>query len=325
MRGAPPILLMLTAVLAATDNQVVHAQPQAPRCAPIAVYADASLTPAWQAAVLKLRDEVAALPPGECTANRLWVTAADGAVLLLGEGADGRTAQRSVPDPSQLSAIALGLLASIPSEPPATAPFAPAPAPNSTERAATPAAAVPPPHPTEPAPAEPSFFAISIAGGARLAEPTHVVMADLELRADAPIGRWIVLAAARFAPFGVRVEGAIAHYAYDELALGAGIGRRFSFGEDVVDLSTMPTIVIADEEALLTGAGGADPDSLAYLRWNVCARWLFAHASSWRLGTALEVDVAPTALDEPIVVAPLIPPIPTWSVAVHFVASGELQ
>jgi hypothetical protein len=82
--------------------------------------------------------------------------------------------------------------------------------------------------------------------------------------------------------------------------------------------------VIADEEASLTGAG-ADPDSLAYLRWGVAARWLFDREGGWRLGSVLDADIAPAALDHPIIEAPLLPPIPTWTVALHFVASGELQ
>jgi hypothetical protein len=270
---------------------------------------------------------VAALPPAECSANRLRIVLMEGAVLLRAESSDGRVAERAVQDPSQLSAVALGLVASIPPEPapPVLPPAPPALVTTEPERAPPPVVAdASPSVASAPAPPEANILAIGVGGGARLAEPTHVLVADFELRADFPVGRWILLAAARFAPFSVRVEGEVSHYAYDELALGAGVGRRFSFGPDVVDLSTMPTVVVADEEALLTGAGG-DPDSLAYLRWQLCARWLFARAGSWRLGTALDIDVAPTALDKPIVVAPLLPPIPTWTIGVHFAASGELQ
>src|SRR5690349_17103034 len=104
MRGVLQVLALST-MLGVLKPLIVTAQPSASTCAPIAVYADAVLGRTWQTAAAELRDEIAKLPPGECNASRLWISAAGPSVVLRVEGAGGRAAEREVRDPAQPSAI----------------------------------------------------------------------------------------------------------------------------------------------------------------------------------------------------------------------------
>jgi hypothetical protein len=305
------------------------AHAEAPRCEAIVVIHDEGFTAPWRDAVAALRAQLSLLAPQECVALTLEIRRHPEGARLRASTADGAIAERVVRAPSSLVPFALGLVASIPHEeppPPATKEPAAPPAVTSSQPPSPAPAPAPPPPPPLTVEAPRLRVSLGAALGARVGEPTGVVMGDAEVRGDLVREGWLVVASVRYAPFGARVIGkGIQAYAYDELALGIGGGRRFEIGATSLDLAIVPTIVLVDEEGDVRDVSGDSASgSHSYLRVDTSLRWLFARAGSWRFGVTLDVDFAPYAIATPPSVEPLLPPIPSWTFGMRLGAVREL-
>lgn len=304
----------------------------APRCDSIAVDHDDGFSPAWREAIVTLRAQLSTLAPQECAPLSLEVRRDPGGARLRARASDGRMAERIVREPSSLVAFALGLLASIPRE--ESAAISPAPASASASASTR---ARPPLEPEERPPratpppvlgGDAARVQVALGGaiGARVGEPTGVVMADAEVRGDLVLHGWLVVASVRYAPVGARVIGkSIGAYAYDELAVGIGAGRRLELGATTLDLALVPTIVLVDEEGEVRDVtGDAASGSHSYVRLDASLRWLFARAGTWRFGVTADADVAPSAVATPPRVEPLLPAIPSWSFGLRLGATSDV-
>jgi hypothetical protein len=145
-------------------------------------------------------------------------------------------------------------------------------------------------------------------------------MADLEARADVVAHGWLVLAAVRYAPLGTRVGAdAVPGYAYDEIALSVGFGRRVPLGNAALDITLAAEAVIMTEEGDVPadGVGGTD----AQVRVDGAARLVVPLGSRWRPSVTLDTEFAPPA---PIHVDARLPPLPTWTMGLRAGAVGDL-
>ncbi len=282
---------------------------------------------AWRAALDELRAEIAKLSASQCRPVSFSLLRARGKLVLRATAPDGRVAEREVRDASSLPAIALGLLASIPPEsiPPAPTP-APAPATTTVDPTDAPPRDVAPRARAGTVERPPIQLSLGAAAGARVGEPTGVVMGDLEARADLYARGWLVVASARFAVVGARPGGArIEGYGYNEYAFGLGLGRRIDLGATALDIVLMPTLVVMDEEGGPSGvAGDTASGGDNQLRFGSSARWTFARTNRWGWGVTLDGDFAPSAARKPTRLDVPLPPLPSWTFGLRLGAAGDV-
>lgn len=310
------------AALASARAQALAADADA-RCSAVTLRSG-DLDGAWRAAVEETRAQIAQLSSSECPTVALSLVQRHGAVVLRAAAPDGRVAEREVRAPSALAAIALGLLAAIPAEPVAAVSAAPPPAPRPPDPSDLPPrdASPPPGHVADPT----VQLAVGAAAGARIGEPTRVLMGDLEARADLVAAGWIVVASARFVVVGARPSSApIAGYSYNEYAFGLGFGRRLAIASTTLDVAILPTLVLMDEEG---GPSGVPGDTASggdsYLRLGATARWNFARAGRWRYGLTLDGDFAPSDVRAARRFDVPLPPLPTWTTGLRLGAAGDV-
>lgn len=316
-------LMMIPLRAAATEP------PEA--CAAVRVVESGALAPAWRSAVASLRAEVRRLRPAECVEITLVVRPEKDGALLTASAIDGRRGERAIGRPASLVSVALGLIASVPAEESATAAASStAPSPTQATQAgdAPSPAELPPPDPPAPparteAKAPPSVhLEAALAAGGRFGFPTRIAMADLEARADAVAGAWLVIATARFAPFGARLSGrAIPGFAYDEVVLGVGFGRRWVAGDAALDVTLSPELAVMTEEGDLPtdGTGGTD----AAARLAAAARLHLPFAQRFKPTLSVDAELVPSTRAALRVDAAL-PPLPTWTLGLRAGAVGEL-
>jgi hypothetical protein len=195
----------------------------------------APLEPAWSSAVRAAERELG----GDCGKATLTVVPEHARVVVEIATADGRHGERVVERPRELVSTTLGLLASIPDEPPAEEAHeleaaeteaAPAPKPEPEPRAA----AAAPVDRGAPAPsAAPDdidrFASLGLTFGTRYGMPTRVLSTDIDLRGDVRVNQWIVSLSGRASPSGAHLGG---HddWEYTELSVGMAGGRAFHLG-----------------------------------------------------------------------------------------------
>ena len=236
---------------------------------------------------------------------------------LIASTLDGRQAERRIARSASLVPIALGLISSVPPEREASPPETP------PEEVPPSAAELPPPEPVvsrAPVPLPPPRVQVEIgvAAGVRMGFPTRVAMADLEARAAVVAGGWLVVASARFAPFGVRAG--ISGYSYDEVALGLGFGRRVDLGAAALDVTFSPELVVMTEEgdAPADGVGGTESEA----RLDVAGLLRLPWGTGWKPTLALDAELAP--LSHALRADPALPALPTWTLGLRVGAAGNL-
>lgn len=332
------------------------ARAEASRCTAARLVAR-DAPPSFVADVRALEAQLAALAPEECRRVTVRVEpAAKGATLVL-EAADGRRAERFVSRPSALVAVALGVIASIPAEASADV-AAPPSTPESAGASAAPLAppsespAAPPAPPLARAPgddldlppstpstagerasivaghgprgirARPSPASFALASGARAGFPTGAWMLDVEARGRLLVGDTLVLVSARVAPVGATSDIPLDDDSYNEVALGAGLGRRIAAGDTAFEASLMPTVTLVsmESDAIVDGERGG---RRAQLRVNGSLAWASARAGALRFVALLDGEVAPYSLAHAVRVDPALPPIPAWTLGARIGASVE--
>jgi hypothetical protein len=317
----------LIALTAMVVLGVVTEAGAAASCADVRVDMQYDLGDEWVAAVGELHHELARLAQNDCERVKLSIHRQHGVVRIAAVGADGRRAERTVGQPSALVPTALGLILSIPSElagdthiPPAD-PLRPSPLP---DRAPDPAVVRQPLSAISPRP----FSAwLGIELGGRLGQPTSVVMADLEGRADLLVNHWLLLAWFRYAPVGIIQGMRVDADAYHEIAVGLGVGRSVDVGRVSFDFALTPTLVAAKME----GDGGPaekDTDDVrqsdVQLRIGASVRLMLPIEKSWRLTFTTDGEVAPTDVSGPVRLDPRLPPFPSWTAGLRVGAIGSL-
>jgi hypothetical protein len=290
----------------------------APRCDGVAIDGAPDLLPDWALAVRQARNWMP--PPASCPAFAIRVEAlAHGTVRVVVTSADGRRAERSVGHPADLAPTVLGLVTSIPPEPDVSPPEA---------GEASRAAPVSPAETPEPRPRRvsvgraPTEVWLSGAVGARLGEPTHAEMLDLEARADVTIRQWLLLVSFRYAR-GLKSGADADDQSYEETAIGVGAGRHETLGTTTLDVALVPslaTMSFDDESGSYDARGGTRSE----LRVGVSLRWSVALGPSWRLGITADTDVAPQGLVRSVRLDPDGAPLPAWTGGLRVSAAGAL-
>jgi hypothetical protein len=311
------VFFAATVVLSAVSSEAGGAGA----CADVRVEMQRDLGQEWSDAVRELRDELSRLARGDCERVALAVRRERGSVRIVAFGADGRRAERALDRPSALVPTALGLILSIPPEPPSDAHvFSAEPSRQTPVRDRT---------PTAPSPAiSPHASAwLGVGVGVRLGQPASVVMADVEGRADLVLNRWLLLASFRYAPVGIIRGLRLDVDTYHEIAVGLGVGRRIDVGRVPFDFALAPTLVAAKMEGD-TKPGDNDADDVrqsdVQLRIDASVRCLLPIAKSWRLTLTTDAEVAPADLGAPVRLDPRLPPFPSWTAGLRLGATGEL-
>ncbi len=315
-RGGLGIRLCMAALITSAAP-VARAAPSRAPCSAVRVVQSGDLGPGWREAVAALRAEVASLGPSECAEVTFVVQGDKDGVLLTASTLDGRRGQRAVTRPSSLVFVALGLMASIPPE----ESVEPPPAAESPSAAELPPPDAPAPPARTAAPPAPTVrLEAALAAGARFGFPTRVGMAELEARADVVAGSWLVVASARFAPFGASLGRTIPGYAYDEIVLGLGFGRRWVAGAAALDVTVSPELAVMTEEGDLPadGAGGTESEA----RVAAAVRLHLPLGDGWKPSVTVDAELAPLA--HALRVEAALPPLPTWTLGVRAGAVGDL-
>ena len=301
-------------------------------CRSVTLVERVGLSDAFRQAAHALRTELVALPHEDCVEVTLVLEAAGARARLVAITREGQHTERDIGEPSALRALALGLIAVA----------TPEPSPSmSDEDPLRPSAADQPPH--DPAPGvasevgmarppakqpardKPVHFVLGVETGVRLAEPSRVVMGEVNAHAEVAARNWLVGLSVRYAPFGVRAGGKrIPGFEYTELAVGPDFGRRIGVGPFALDLLLSPSVVVTSE-----GSAVADPDNdvdatNVDVRLSTAARLMLPFAGTWRPCLTLDADVAPFSIGAPTSVDPILPPLPTWSLGLRLGAAGDL-
>jgi len=285
-RKSTRIAVLFVAGAAASPGAVAWAYPAVP-CHVVESLDRAALSTTWRAAVDAFEREVAVASPGVCHGVELTLTKDPGGVRVSARALDGREASRLVADPVGLSAVAFGLLASAPGEPAPvfTSPFDPLEVPPPSEPA--------PPRALAPTGFDlPGRVSVSASVGARVALPTNVLMADLEIRVDVLIHDWLITAGWRAAPVTLFTRGAYDDDAYDETAFSLGVGRELRAGRSAFGLTAGPslTYIWMDNDVLNVSV------ERAQLRLAGVGRWSYSVSPGFRLNTTLDAEVAPSGI-----------------------------
>lgn len=288
----------------------------ATRCEGIAIEGAPDLPPDWAAAVREAREQLPVA--GDCASFvlRVDIKNAEGARVVV-TVPDGRRAERTVHRPADLPPTILGLVASIPQEPEAVTlhelrPAAPAPT----------VPIIPSTPPQRPESRNAVKVWLGVAVGARLGEPTHAEMLDLEARADVFVNRWLLFLSFRYAP-GLASGADQDDQSYEETAIGVGAGRHETLGKTAIDFAVLPSLATMsfDDES---GSYDAHGGTRAELRLGVSLRWSIPLGPSWRLGVTADTDVAPQSLHRAVRLDPDGAPLPAWTGGLRVGAAGAL-
>jgi hypothetical protein len=293
-------------------------------CAGVRVEMQPDLGEGWEAAVRQLHEELARLGPGDCELVTLSVRREGGVVRLVALGADGRRAERVLEHPSALVPTALGLVLSIPAEPPGALLGVPSGASSNS--------AVGSDRDAEASPLATTSHAVSAwlgAGvGGRVGQPTSLVMVDVEGRADLVLNHWLLLASFRYAPVGIVRGLRLDIDTYHEIAVSLGAGRSINVGRVLFDFALTPTLVAAKMESDTRPDEDKDADDVrqsdVQLRIGASVRCLLPIGKSWRLTFSSDAEIAPADVAAPTHLDPRLPPFPSWTAGLRVGAMGEL-
>jgi hypothetical protein len=314
-----------TTSLAVVAGSIRGARAQEP-CARLVV-ASSELPAGWAEVVGHLKQALAELPSTACLPLTLVVERADSAVRLTAETEDGRRAVRSVPQPSLLVPIALGLVVSVSpdAEEGATEPSHP--------NAATspPAAGVTPPTASSSRTEPPPPVAIDVASrrvavwlgitvGARIGVPSTVSMVEVGARADLRVEPLLLFVSFRNVPVGFVLGQGFDGDAYHESSIAFGVGRSVPLGPYVLDISVAPSLVTMRLSKDAPVHARADD---AEFRVGVSARLNISLSPSWRFTVAADTDVIPDFLRSEDRIDPL-PAFPSWTSGLSVGISGAV-
>jgi hypothetical protein len=297
------------------------------------VVAPTDLPAEWADAVANLRRQIALLSAADCQSMTLLLEPREAGMRMVATTSDGRRTERIVTDPDGLVAVGIGLLMTIPVVPSATPPVP------------VPSAAPPGPSGLQPptvvlhtaqdsAPRTIALWA-GISAGIRLTAPTSLSVVDVEARTDIFFDRWLMMITLRSAVVSCLGEQGVDCDVYNDVSMGAGIGRRFQTSGPDVDLAFEPSVVVMHME--YDGVAGAEGQTVAdtevALRLDGSARLAVPVDRHWVLTLTLDLGIAPSMLASPTRLelppgasagAMPPPPFPAWSGGMRLGLSGAL-
>lgn len=284
-------------------------------CARVRVASSGDLGARWHDAIRGLEDEVVKLAEEECADATVSVLSEKSGVRLEVTAGDGRQARRAVAVPSELSAVALGLLASIPKERPPEEP--PVTETRSADASYDPDADLVVKRPLAPAaPHGPATVGVSFGG--RVGLPTGVIAPELEIRGDIRLSNWVLTLAGRGAPGGVMPsDDAPPGYEYTEYGFALLGGRRFSIADGTLTLSAGPAVAVVSQET----NDGAKTHRDVWIE--SVARYELPFGERWHPTVSLELEVAPRRFAEPDNLESL-PDFPVWGGALRLGVAGDV-
>jgi hypothetical protein len=321
---ATPVLLVLLLALKPTDGRAEDRV-----CDLVKVEVSPALRSEWLEGAEELRSTLARdLKGPACIPVALRVEPSSSGAVVRARTADGRETVRPLANPQALVPVVFGLLASAPAEVPAT------PFPAESQNAAS-ATHPPPSANVEEDPLDvPEFpvqravkstsapavhVAIGLSTGVRAGVPTDVIMWDSELRVDVALHDWLIFALMRYAPLGAISGVAADTDAYEELGLGFGAGRRWSWGRQVLDITASPSAVFVNEEVdSPTEVSG----EVAQLRIAGAARYGYEIGSGWRFTVTLDTEIAPSSVIKERRADRALAPVPMWTAGLRLGASA---
>jgi hypothetical protein len=282
----------------------------------------------WRGAVLALRAAVTTL--ADCPEVALAWSVPEGragTLTLRATGRGGLSTERTVADPDALVPSALGLLATAPPEASPVVDAGPSapPAPPPASPRPPPLAAAPPQGDVSSGVIDRAAIGATIALqlGPRIAGPTPFWMTDVELRGDLRVRSWLVMVSVRYAPLGAS-PGHLAFDddAYNEMALGIGVGRRFTVGRSALDLALMSSLVAInmEKDAPVDNIGA----SASQGRVSISARWSAAIGARTAIVLTTDAEVAPGALGGAVTVREGMPAPPAWTFGLRVGAASDV-
>ncbi len=280
------------------------------------------LSPAWREAADRLRSELAAGDAPCVSATLLVENATDGAARLSATTPDGRHTERVLTKVSALVPTALGIVASLPPDPPIAAPVTKSPrtnfarVPEQTTAAEVGKADLT----TARDEATPKVF-VGVSAGARVAAPTPLGMLDIEGHAYFEMNRWLVTASFRYGT-SLGESAVAADDSYSELVGSLGAGRRFQIGASSLDLVVSPEIA----SATLDDDDDGETAGIARLEARVGASmcWWTTFRDESRVGLMLDTDFAPYGLFHAVRSAQGEAPIPAWTAGFQLTVAGRV-
>jgi hypothetical protein len=303
-----------------------EAEAQDSACELVSVDAAPGLEPTWLRAADDLRATLAhELTGQECIALRLQLDPSPDGVLVRVHSADGRETLRTVRDSRALVPVVLGLLATVPVDHPAPPrsdpPAGPSPRPavpgDPGPRELADSGGL---HAAEPAVSAPVGVVLGLSTGIRGGVPTDVAMWDNELRIDAILHAWTLVAQLRYAFLGQVAGIAPDTDVYEEIGLGFGAGKQLEWGRNVLDLTVSPSVVFVniERDAPVEKAG-----ELAQLRIGAAARYRY-RLGLWSFTLTLDSEIAPGSLIRERHPDSSLPPIPAWTLGLRVGAATSL-
>jgi hypothetical protein len=292
-------------VIAATFAIGLDAAPSAHADEPCArVVTPADLTAAWSSAVADLRNQIAQLPASDCQPMTLSLEPAEEGMRIVAVTPDGRRAERTARHSESLMAVVLGLIMTIPRELPGP-PVAPVSSmvPALVDPNAPPPATPPPATAATTAPPRPSGIGLwaGLSGGVRLTAPLALSVLDVEARADIVFDSWLMLVTLRSALVSCLGQQGIDCDVYNDVSIGAGVGRRFKIGGPEIDVGIEPNLAVMRME--YDTVAGAESQAIegteAVLRFDLSARLAVPVDRHWVLTVILDGGVVPSLLARP--------------------------
>jgi hypothetical protein len=145
-------------------------------------------------------------------------------------------------------------------------------------------------------------------------------MWDSELQVDVLFHDWLIFALMRYAPLGAISGVAADTDAYEELGVGFGAGRRWSWGLHTLDITASPSVVFVNEEV---DSPMEVSGELAQLRIAGAARYGYGLGAGWRFTVTLDTEVAPSSIIKERRPERGLEPIPMWTSGLRLGASAN--
>jgi hypothetical protein len=298
-------------------------------CELVKVEVSPGLGPQWLRGADELRATLAHdLKGADCAPVALLLEPSSSGAVLRARSADGRETVRPLPTPQALVPIVLGLLATAPVESPVTASSeshnAASASQTSTFSNVEEDPLDVPDFPLQPPVKNPSPRAVDVAiglsTGVRAGVPTEVIMWESEVQIDVLFHNWLIFALMRYAPLGA-ISGVTADTdAYEELGVGFGAGRRWTWRRHAFDVSASPSIVFVNMEV---DSPMEVSGELAQLRIAGAARYGYGLGGGWRFTATLDTEAAPSSLIKERRADPALAPVPALTAGLRLGVSAS--
>jgi hypothetical protein len=308
-------------IFIAAVGRPAHAQPS---CDGVRLDLADDLSPTWREAGIRLRSELAASEAPCVSATLLVENASNGGARLSATTPDGRHTERVLTKVSALSPTAMGIVASLPPDPPAPTVESQSPREHFTSAIEEPTADdVSENAARNRAAASPQLW-LGASAGPRIGAPTMLGMLDIEGHAYFEMDNWLVAASLRFGT-SLGESAVAADDSYYEIVGSLGAGRRFQIGASSLDVLLSPEIASASLADNDDGYEGVPPGvARTEARVGASIGWWTSFRDESRIGISVDSDIAPYGLLHGVRSAQTEPPIPAWTASLQLSVAGRV-